>query len=246
MHGDITLHGQALIQGLDLPLCRGWTCLLGRSGCGKSTILRLMAGLPVAAQWHGTRRAPDRIGWMAQSDLLQPRLDLLGNVTLAERLAGRMIARDQALGALQQVGLGALASRRPDALSGGQRQRVALARALIANAPLVLLDEPFSALDPVSRSQMQELAYRQLAGRHVVLVTHDPVEALRLGAQVWLIEEHRLIAQPALAQSQEKDLRDPSDPQLTQAAAALLHRLRSAGAPHPAPTPYHKGCDTCG
>jgi putative hydroxymethylpyrimidine transport system ATP-binding protein len=194
LSGSATIGGVALFGPLQLEVPAGqWTCLLGASGVGKSTLLRLLAGLALGVRFDGTYGAsdgvalPGRVALMAQSDLLLPWLECLGNVTLGARLRGQVpdLARAKAL--LAQVGLAEHLRRRPAQLSGGQRQRVALARTLMEDCPVILLDEPFSALDARTRAQMQELAARLLAGRTVLMVTHDPAEAARLGDQVLLM-----------------------------------------------------------
>jgi putative hydroxymethylpyrimidine transport system ATP-binding protein len=98
---------------------------------------------------------------------------------------------------IEAVGLADRAHHRPDSLSGGQRQRAALARTLFEDRPLVLLDEPFSALDARTRAQMQDLSARLLADRTVLLVTHDPAEAARLGDRILLLREDGLTEWPA-------------------------------------------------
>ena len=134
---------------------------------------------------------PARIGWMAQDDLLQSRLSVLQNVMLIERLKGKGPNEPRAQRLLAAVGLEGYGPVWPDSLSGGERQRVALARTLMSDAELILLDEPFSALDPATRATMQDLAFEQFAGRSVLLVTHDPGEALRLGSRLfWLKANH--------------------------------------------------------
>ena len=192
LEGSAWLGERPLFRDLRLDLPPGWTCLLGASGAGKSTILRLLAGLPTGTRFEGRIRAPDRVAWMAQEDLLQPRLGVLGNVLLGCRLRGERADAARARALLASVGLGGMEDRAPSSLSGGQRQRVALARALMERAPLALLDEPFSALDAGTRRRMQDLARSQLAGTAVLLVTHDPMEALRLGDRVWLLSGARL------------------------------------------------------
>ena len=223
--GTICLAGEALIEAFDLALQPGWTCLLGPSGSGKSTLLRLLAGLETGAHFDGTIHAPERIGWMAQSDLMQPRLSVVQNVMLIDTLAGRQPDRSRAEDVLAAVGLAGYGARNPEALSGGQRQRVALARTLMSDAPLILLDEPFSALDPATRAGMQELAADQFAGRTVLLVTHDPSEALRLGQRIFQIREKRLEAVDALQGLPPHDL---ADPRLASASANLLQSLRQS------------------
>ena len=175
-----------------------WTCLLGPSGVGKSTILRLFAGLNSGITFNGKITATDglpispRTVMMAQSDLLMPWLDVLGNVTLGARLRGDEPDWEQALTLIQRIGLNGLERRKPNALSGGQRQRVALARTMLEDKPVVLLDEPFSALDACSRSAMQEISFELFVGRSVLLVTHDPAEAARLGDQILVLTEKGL------------------------------------------------------
>ena len=196
----LRLAGRATIDGapvfgplaVDAPAGQ-WTCLLGPSGVGKSTILRLFAGLGDGVAFEGEAGAGDgrplagRVALMAQSDLLMPWLDATANVTLGARLRGEPPRTDRARAVLARVGLAEHADKRPDALSGGQRQRVALARTLMEDRPVVLLDEPFSALDARSRARMQDLAAELLAGRTVLHVTHDAAEAARLGHRVLLM-----------------------------------------------------------
>ena len=183
--GRATIGGRAIFGPLGLTAPAGeWTCLLGPSGVGKSTVLRLLAGLGDGILFAGEATADDgaplsgRVALMAQTDLLMPWLDVTANVTLGARLRGERAHR---------VGLSDHAAKRPDALSGGQRQRVALARTLMEDRPVVLLDEPFSALDARSRALMQDLSAELLAGRTVLHVTHDTAEAARLGQHVLLM-----------------------------------------------------------
>lgn len=185
--GDAFLSDRVLWRDLHLKIDRGWTVLLGPSGSGKSTLLRLLAGLPTAARLNGKRHAPEIIGWMAQNDLLQERMSPLENIMLTDRLRGRKPAPKRARQLLCDVGLDEQEVQRVASLSGGQRQRLALARTLYCEAELILLDEPFSALDPAARAQMQELAQRLLAERAVMMVTHDPMEALRLGQRILVL-----------------------------------------------------------
>ena len=192
--GRATIEGRAIFGPLTLEAPAGeWTCLLGPSGVGKSTVLRLLAGLGDEVLLAGEAVAGDgkalsgRVALMAQTDLLMPWLDVTANVTLGARLRGRKAQRDRALEVLDRVGLSSHAAKRPDALSGGQRQRVALARTLMEDRPVVLLDEPFSALDALSRARMQDLSADLLSGRTVLHVTHDTAEAARLGQHVLLM-----------------------------------------------------------
>ena len=115
---------------------------------------------------------------MAQSDLLLPWLGALDNVLLGRRLRGERGGRRAARALLAEMGLAGSESLRPAALSGGMRQRVALARTLFEDRPIVLMDEPFAALDAITRTRLQDLAVARLGGRTVLLVTHDPLEAI--------------------------------------------------------------------
>lgn len=178
LHGDLWMGGARLIRdlGLDMPAGQ-WSCLLGPSGIGKSTL----AGLP------GPYRLAGRVAMMAQDAQLLPWADLVHNVTIGAGLRGTQPDMARARALLADVGLAGLGARRPTELSGGQGQRVALARTLMEDRPLVVMDEPFSALDTVTRLAMQDLAARVLTGRMVILITHDPLEAIRLSDRAWLL-----------------------------------------------------------
>jgi putative hydroxymethylpyrimidine transport system ATP-binding protein len=227
--------GRVLFDGLDLDLPGGtWTCLLGPSGVGKSTLLRMIAGLADVSP--GTEIAaadgaplPGRIAWMGQQDLLMPWLTVLENVTLGARLRRERPDAARARDLLARVGLADRAGERPDRLSGGMRQRVALARTLMEDRPLVLMDEPFSALDALTRLRLQDLAGTLLAGRTVLLVTHDPMEALRLGDRVLVMTgaPARLSAPLVPVGSPP---RRPDDPSLLASQGELLAALAGGGA----------------
>jgi putative hydroxymethylpyrimidine transport system ATP-binding protein len=214
---------------LSLPATR-WTGLLGASGVGKSTLLRVIAGLETGVRFVGRVRAGDglsltgRVALMAQNDLLVPWRDILGNVTIGATLRGTRPDRDRAMALLERVGLADHAHKRPHMLSGGQRQRAALARTLMEDRPVILLDEPFSALDARMRAQMQELAGELLAGRTVLLVTHEPAEAARLSHAAWLMSARGL---EALELPETPPVRDLDDPDFLAAQAALFARLRA-------------------
>lgn len=167
---------------------RGQVAILGPSGCGKTTLLRLMAGLETPDS--GIIRRPERIACCFQEDRLLPWYTARENVALAlPRTARQDKARADRLAQswLERVGLGAEGSAYPEALSGGMKRRVALARALAYDAPVLLLDEPFRALDEQTHSEMLRLVRSLAQGRLLVLVTHDErdaegMEAVQLGS----------------------------------------------------------------
>ncbi len=192
--GGATIDGAPLFADLRLTLPAGqWSCLLGPSGVGKTTVLRLFLGLETGAEFTGDITADDgaavapRASYMAQSDLLLPWLSLRKNVMIGAKLRGEPADLKRAEQMLDRVGLAGHADKRPSELSGGMRQRAALARTLLENRPIVFLDEPFSALDAQTRADMQELAAEVLANKTVLLVTHDPAEAARLGHQIMVL-----------------------------------------------------------
>ncbi len=181
----LTYAAQVIFTDLHVHIPGGrFTALLGPSGVGKTTLLRLAAGLDtpeagaIAADDGGSLAG--RVAYMGQQDLLLPWLTVLGNVTLGARLRGMPADTVRALDLLAEVGLADRAGDLPGTLSGGMRQRAALARTLYEDRPVVLMDEPFSALDALTRARVQDLAARLLRGRTVLLVTHDPAEACRL------------------------------------------------------------------
>ncbi len=185
--------------------------LVGRSGAGKTTLLKLVNRLllpdegAVLVEGRDTRewepiRLRRRVGYVLQDVGLFPHLNVANNVAVVPRLekwpAERTAARVEEL--LELVGLGAplLATRWPDELSGGQRQRVGVARALAVDPPVLLMDEPFGALDPLTRAELHAEFRRiqQRVRKSVIIVTHDMGEAFALGDRVGVLEDGRLIA----------------------------------------------------
>ena len=196
--GQVWIGGQALFPPIRLEIPPGqWTAVLGPSGVGKSTLLRLIAGLPVGGAFEGSVTGAPPVALMAQDPGLLPWLDLRQNAALGARLRGEAPDPARLSDILRQTGLAEHAHKRPAALSGGQRQRVALARTLMEDRALVLLDEPFSALDVALRLQIGEMAARLLSGRTVLMVTHDPAEAARLGDRILVLTPAGLAGHPA-------------------------------------------------
>jgi putative spermidine/putrescine transport system ATP-binding protein len=197
-----------VLDGVDLTVQAGQcAALLGPSGSGKSTLLRIVAGLDDASRGEvlldGRRvdgDAPERrrTSLVFQRPRLFPHLDVLDNVAFPLAVSGerRRAARSSAGRFLDLVGLSALASRRPSTLSGGQEQRVALARALAARPLVLLLDEPFSALDPEVRDEMHALVHdlRAAVETTVLVVTHDRAEAAALADTVAVLLDGRIVA----------------------------------------------------
>ncbi|MET8699505.1 ATP-binding cassette domain-containing protein [Kitasatospora sp. NPDC004723] len=206
--------GTVAVEGLDLDVPTGrTTVLVGPSGCGKTTLLRmvnrmveptsgrvLLDGTDVAALDPAKLRRG--IGYVIQQAGLFPHRRVIDNVATVPYLLGwdRKKARARAAELLDLVGLAPeTAKRYPFQLSGGQQQRVGVARALAADPPVLLMDEPFSAVDPVVRAGLQEELLRLQSELHktVLFVTHDIEEAVRLGDQVVVLREHGRIAQLA-------------------------------------------------
>jgi len=203
---------RVVISDISFSIPQGETVvLLGRSGSGKTTLLRLMNGMllpskgEVLVQERSTRdwdliRLRRGIGYVIQDAGLFPHFTVAENIALVPVLekwdAARTAARVEEM--LRLVGLDPreFAGRRPRELSGGQRQRVGVARALAADASILLMDEPFGALDPVTRAELQRefSGLAQCLGRTIVFVTHDLREALLLGSRIILLESGRIVA----------------------------------------------------
>lgn len=222
----IVLDGHVVAENLSLDFAGGrTTCLLGRSGVGKTSLLRHLAGLLPGTEAAGP------VAYMAQRDLLLPWLSVLDNVLLGYRLrrdgAERRAAEPRARALLAEVGLGDRLQDLPHTLSGGMRQRVALARTLCEDRGIVLMDEPFGHLDAVTRLDLQDLAAHLLQGRTVVMVTHDPLEALRLGHEIRLLSGMPFTVGPVIAPPGAVP-RDPGDAALLALQARLIGELRRA------------------
>ena len=232
-HLNFSFAGQPLLRDITCSIPGGrWTCLLGPSGCGKSTLLRLISGSLQCDQGtiaiHHT--AQRNVAWMAQDDLLLPWMKVVDNVCLGHKLRGEMndAVRNRALTLLTQAGLGEHADTLPDQLSGGMRQRVALLRTLMEDCPVILMDEPFSRLDALTRLTLQDLAAELLQGRTVLLVTHDPLEALRLGHEIHVMSgAPATLTEPFVPPGLPP--RDIGRPEVAALQSELIQRLRQEG-----------------
>ena len=217
-----------VLKAVDLHVPAGqFISLIGPSGVGKSTLLRLLAGLDQPSRGQLRIETPDgppELRIMFQEDRLMPWRTVLRNVTLGVR--GR---DDEARHLLAAVGLAGRETDYPYVLSGGQKQRVALARALIHEPDALLLDEPFGALDAITRASMQllllDLLQRQ--PRTVVLVTHDVEEALLLSDRVLVMREQRIVRDLVISQLRP---RHRGDPTLAALKEELLDELLDAEA----------------
>jgi NitT/TauT family transport system ATP-binding protein len=216
------------LAGIDLTLRAGAvTAVVGPSGCGKSTLLELVAGLQKPDEGEIVRRPA---AYMPQRDLLLPWRDALGNAALALECQGvaRAEARRRAVPLFERFGLAEFERVRPAELSGGMRQRVAFLRTLLQGRPVLLLDEPFGALDAITRADLREWLAGALAEhpRTVLLVTHDVEEAVFLADRIVVLSPRpgRVVA------DFEVDLPRPrsiTDAAFTELKARALEALRS-------------------
>ncbi|MBB1596551.1 ABC transporter ATP-binding protein [Achromobacter sp. UMC46] len=194
-----------VVDGIDWRLdAGGFHCLVGRSGCGKTTLLKLAAGLltPQSGRvrlWDGTPAVPGpKLGYVFQAPTLLEWRRVVDNVLLPVSLQRRPTADDieHAYELLEMLGLADHARHYPRQLSGGQQSRAALARALILRPALLLLDEPFAALDAITRGELQDDLMRmcRLRKTTVLFVTHDIGEAVYLGDRVAVMHQGRMAA----------------------------------------------------
>jgi NitT/TauT family transport system ATP-binding protein len=218
--------------------------VLGPSGCGKSTLFNLASGLARATSGevliNGATLSDTNphVAYMFQHDALLDWRTVLGNVTLGAEFLGvdRKTARAEAMASLADFGLEGFENRRPYELSGGLRQRVALLRTYATKRPLLLLDEPFGALDALTRLRMQEFLLRRWEGddRTVLFITHDVDEALLLGDRVVVLSERpaSVVAEIPIAASRPRDPEAmAADPEISALKSKIMHMLRSGGIP---------------
>jgi osmoprotectant transport system ATP-binding protein len=237
-------NGQSLLYGLNLQVQRGETLvLLGRSGSGKTTTLKLINRLLIPGRGdvfvNGASTANSdvirlrrSIGYVIQEVGLFPHFTVEKNIALVPRVEGwpAQRIRQRVEDLLQMVGLESqLGARYPHQLSGGQRQRVGVARALAADPAILLMDEPFGALDAITRDQLQRefLSLQQRLNKTVVFVTHDLREALRLGSRIALMESGRLLT--VLAPTEFLQSKDPLAAAYVQAFGDGLDSVTNRG-----------------
>jgi ABC-type nitrate/sulfonate/bicarbonate transport system ATPase subunit len=235
-----------VLAGVSLHVApREFVTLVGPSGCGKSTVCNIAAGLirpdagtvtipgdarPGASSASAAVAAPGRVAYMQQKDLLLPWRTVLDNAILGLEIQGtpRAEAREAARAMLRRFGLDGFERAYPATLSGGMRQRVALVRTLLCRRDLLVLDEPFGALDAMTRAAMQGylLRLREEFGRTVLLITHDVEEAVLLSDRIYV-----MAARPGRIRAERRlDLPRPrrsTDPGVVAEKAALLDLLHA-------------------
>jgi sulfonate transport system ATP-binding protein len=211
---------RTVLAGLELAIAPGeFVALLGKSGSGKSTLLRALAGLDSDVAGTGELVVPSNVSVVFQDSRLLPWARVLANVVL-----GLHGADERGRRSLDEVGLGGREEAWPNELSGGEQQRVALARSLVREPELLLADEPFGALDALTRLRMHVLL-RKLCEAHqpaVLLVTHDVDEAIVLADRVIVLDEGRIVAEEPISPSTS---RSPADPGFAAVRARLLDAL---------------------
>jgi NitT/TauT family transport system ATP-binding protein len=224
----------AALDRIDLDVDPGqFVCLVGASGCGKSTLLNLMAGLDHVTS--GSLTVAGRAGLMFQESALFPWLTVNGNIELALKLrkVPKPERRARVAALLDTVRLTAFAEKRPHELSGGMRQRVALARALAQDADVLLMDEPFGALDAMTRDVLHDELERIWSERAmtVVFVTHNVREAARLGDRIVLLSSRpgRIAEEFAVPYGRPRRI---DSPEVSALAAHITDALRSEVARH--------------
>jgi NitT/TauT family transport system ATP-binding protein len=228
--------GTQALENITADIAPGeFVALLGPSGCGKSTLLRLLAGLETPSSgeiaWeHSRKPAPGEIGFVFQDATLMPWLTAADNVYLPLRLRGvrKAEAQPKIDAMLAQVGLAEFAKSRPKALSGGMRMRVSIARALISEPILLLMDEPFAALDEFTRHRLQDDLHTlwRRSGKTIIFVTHSIYEAAYLASRIIVMSPRPgRIAADIRTNLPEGDDRRTS-PAYTRLVTDITHRLR--------------------
>jgi NitT/TauT family transport system ATP-binding protein len=222
------------VDGIDLRINPGeFVAMLGPSGCGKSTLLRMIAGLdkPNEGSIQAGTAARRAIAYVFQDAHLLPWRNVMRNVELPLELMsfGRAARSDAAMNAIEQVGLSDAIKRYPAQLSGGMRMRVSLARALVTNPDLLLLDEPFAALDEITRHQLDEQLHQLWWKRRmtVIFVTHSIVEATFLAQRAVVLSRRpaRIVLDHKLGLPEKRDATLRTDPEFSKQMRILFEAL---------------------
>jgi putative hydroxymethylpyrimidine transport system ATP-binding protein len=235
----------SIFKGISLTVTQQeFVCLLGPSGSGKSTFFRLVTGLEqpqsglISLLGEVTENRLGKVGYMPQQDMLMPWRTIWQNAALPLELQGisKKEARQMVLALLESFGLAGYEDKYPAELSGGMRQRVSFLRATLTDAPLLLLDEPFSALDALTRLNMQEWLLDTWSSWHktIIFITHDVEEALFLADRILLFSEKPVteITEIAVPIPRPRQITDIYQPELVKLKQTLIERLRARVAVH--------------
>jgi len=229
-HCTLTFEHATLFDDFHFELKENqWTCLVGKSGVGKSSLLKIIAGLLQPKSI--TLSDNPSVSYLPQQDCLMPWLSVWENSLLGYTLRRETIRpalHQKALSLLTAVGLESFINKRPDILSGGMRQRVALVRTLLEDKPIILMDEPFASLDMTTRLELHTITADLLRDKTILLVTHDPLDAIRLGDTVHLMNGSPAIIQESFFLHQTLDMLKPRNMQslaVTQQYMQLLEKL---------------------
>ncbi len=194
--GSLKVNNSVLLNNAKLIINSSqWTCIVGKSGSGKSTILRTLANLTIDKAF--TRKLDikfsnvniNKISWITQNPIILPWLNILDNVILGYKLRRQKVSKEKALLFLEKVGLKSFSHKFPHILSGGMTQKLILARTLMEDSDLILMDEPFSSLDAITREEIQILSFRLFQKKTVIMVTHDVLESIVLSEKLYLLSD---------------------------------------------------------
>jgi ABC-type nitrate/sulfonate/bicarbonate transport system ATPase subunit len=236
-----TFAGATVLAPTSLSIEEGsFVSIVGPSGCGKSTLFNIIAGL-LAPDSGGDVRVSGssilglsgHVGYMLQKDLLVPWRTVEDNITMVARLTRRVSEEDrrEARDIARRYGLGEFLNHYPKALSGGMRQRVAFMRTLVSHQPLLLLDEPFGALDAQTRLEMQSwlLNVWRETGRTVLFITHDVDESIFLSDRIVVMSPRpgRIVADLTNTLARPRELDVLTDPQFIELKSTIMHLLHS-------------------
>jgi ABC-type nitrate/sulfonate/bicarbonate transport system ATPase subunit len=233
------------LEPLNLNVQTGrFVSLIGPSGCGKSTLFNIIAGLQepttgcVLIDGYDATGLIGQVGYMLQKDLLLPWRTVVDNVVLGLEISGMRMAeaRNRALPLLRRYGLGGFEHQHPRSLSGGMRQRTALLRTLLLDKDIILLDEPFGALDALTRSQMQDWLLQLFTdfGRTVVFITHDVREAVYLSDEIYVMTSRpgRIIEKLIIDLPRPRARSVVTNPEFIESEKYCLDLLHNASATH--------------